>query len=1067
MSATTIVEGYRLSPQQRRLWMLQQDATLEVSAFSSHLVLLLEGELRSDALRVALKKVCARHGSLRSAFRRLPGVLMPVQSVDDGLSPSWHIVDLSGTDGREQAARFEELLARESRRRFEVEHGPLVHATLYVLSTQRHLLSVSLPALCGDGRTLSNLFAELSQGYAVAVVGGEVESEVFQYIQFSDWQNTLWEDGEAWEGKDYWSRKDLSAASAVELPGQRRVRRDTGQLQTVRLGLKSKHAAQAATLAEQYETTSATVLLSVWQTLLWRLTQQSVVVGNVCDGRPYELLHDAFGLFARVLPVHCHFTDGLRFGEVIAQIDSCQRETSEWQDYFDLEGAEGAPKYFSFGYEYAELPVARRQAGLRISVYRARCYTERFNLKLFCAAAGSALELEFQYDSASFREDDIRHLAGQFQTLLDVALGNPEALVEELEIVTAGERRQILFEWNQTRRDYPLDRCLHQLFKEQVERTPDALAAVFHDQQLTFEELNRRSNQLAHYLQNLGIRPEAPVGICVEPSLEMLVGVLGILKAGGAYLPLDPRNPRERLNQVLRGAGASVLLTQKHLSTGPVEVSTQLIRLDADWEKKIAPESVDHPRSGASADNLAYIIYTSGSTGQPKGVMIHHRSAVNLAAALREEVYAGQGSALKVGLNAPLAFDASVKQLLQLLSGHTLHLLPQELRLDAGRALAYLDEHALDVLDCTPSQLKPLLAAGLNEQRSGPKMMLIGGEALDESLWSMLAADRGTRFYNVYGPTECTVDATWVAVRDAPERPIIGRAIPNTQVYILDKNLQPVGIHITGELYFGGKGVARGYFNWPEMTAEKFVPDALSGESGARFYRTGDLARYLPDGSIEFIGRNDSQVKVRGHRIELGEIEAVLRQHEKVRQAVVAVREGARAEVRIVGYVVGEGAEVVDAGELRRMVSERLPDYMVPSFLVVIDELPLTRNGKVDLNALPAPEAVRTAPDEHYVAPRNEIEQAITRVWQEALGVERIGVHDNFFDAGGHSLLMVQVHNKLSEAFGKEISIVEMFAKPTISALAQYFEDTNGHKPTFQKVMARAERRKQVANRRQ
>jgi amino acid adenylation domain-containing protein len=1073
MQSTTIVEGFRLSPQQRRLWRLQQDATLDVLGFGSHLALLLEGELRSDALRDALQKVCGRHESLRTTFRRLPSVVMPVLSVDESLTPSWHMVDLSGTEEREQAARKEELLALESRRRFDYENGPLVHATLFVLSPGRHLLSVSLPALCADRRTLSNLSAELSKCYSEVVTGSEVGGEAFQYIQFSEWQNSLWEEGDASEGKEYWGRQDLSAGSAV-LPGRhtrRRARSEIpGELKSVKLMLTPEYTAHAAALAKKYETTSATVLLSAWQTLLWRVTQESVVVGNVSDGRPYELLHDAFGLFARVLPVCCQLTDGLRFGEVIAQIDSFQHETEEWQDYFDLDqAAEGALKYFSFGYEYAELPLTRREeGGLQISVSRQYCYTERFDLKLTCAVMGAALELEFQYDSGLFREDDVRRLAGQFQTLLDVALADPEALVEELKIVSVAERQQILFEWNNTKRDYPLEQCLHQLFEQQVERTPDALAAVFQDRQLTFEELNRRANQLARHLQTRGVGQETPVGLCVLSSLEMLVGVLGILKAGGAYLPLDPRNPSQRLNQVLSDAGASVLLTQEHLSTGRFEASSQLISLDTDWEKMIAAESVENLRSQTAADNLAYIIYTSGSTGQPKGVMIQHRSVVNLAAALREEVYAGLGSALRVGLNAPLAFDASVKQLLQLCSGHTLYLLPEELRLDAVRAVAYFNEQALDVLDCTPSQLKLLLAAGLNQYaRSGPKMMLIGGEALDESLWSRLAEDQRRRFYNVYGPTECTVDATWAPVTSAPQRPTIGRPIPNTEVYVLDKELEPVGIEIAGELSIGGTGVARGYLNRPERTAERFVPDGLSGKAGARLYRSGDLASYSPDGSINFIGRNDSQVKVRGHRIEPGEIEAVLRRHEKVQEAVVVVREDPSADMRLVGYVVAEGGETVEVGELRRMLSERLPEYMLPSFLVVLDELPLTRNGKVDLSALPAPEAVRQPPDEHYVAPRNEIEEAITRIWQEVLGVERIGVHDNFFDAGGHSLLMVHVHNKLSEAFGKDVSIVEMFAKPTISALAEYFSEANGHKPTFQKVMDRAARRKQAVSRRQ
>ena len=405
-----------------------------------------------------------------------------------------------------------------------------------------------------------------------------------------------------------------------------------------------------------------------------------------------------------------------------------------------------------------------------------------------------------------------------------------------------------------------------------------------------------------------------------------------------------------------------------------------------------------------------------------------------------------------------------------------------------------MDQQQLDVLDCTPSQLKLLLAAGFG-QYTTPRLMLVGGEALDDSTWARLAEDQQTRFCNVYGPTECTVDATWAPVTTGV--PTIGRPIPNAEAYILDKNMQLTPVHLPGELHIGGTGLARGYLNAPDKTAERFIPDGLSEQPGARLYRTGDLARYAPDGSITFLGRNDAQVKVRGHRIELGEIEAALRECETVREAVVIARESRKApssaqpsqasaelpersplrkavpkdtlvsDVRLIGYIVAETGHTIDLAEIRRTLGKRLPDYMVPSFLVVVDEFPLTRNGKVDLNALPPPETMQRAQDESYVAPRNEIEATITRIWQEALGVERIGVNDNFFDAGGHSLLMVQVHNKLTELFEKKISIVEMFAKPTISALAEYFSETNGHKPTFDRVMDRAARRRQAASTRQ
>ena len=1048
MSAPAIVEGFRLSPQQRRLWMLQQ---YDRSSFCSQLVLLLEGELQIDNLRAALQRVCARHESLRSTFSRVPGVLMPIQSVVDDADIAWRTVDVSGQP---------EQLAVERHGEFDLEHGPLVDATLYVLSPVRHVLSINVPALCADKRTLNNLFTELCQSYAAS---SNDEDETFQYLQFAEWQNSLADEPEAKEGKEYWSKQDLTGAVSVSLPGQRRSE-TRGEVRSVKVPVSAKITAQVAALADKFGTTSGNVLLAAWQTLLWRLARRPIVVGNVRDGRSYELLNDAFGLFARALPAQCAFADGLSFAEVVAQIIAFERESSEWQDYFEFDQtADGAPNHFTFSYEYTELPAAQNQRGLRISIISQRCDIERFRLKLSSIVKERNLELEFEYDDAAFSEANVRHLAGQFQTLLSVALANPEGLVDDFEIVSEAERQQILFTWNETQREYELDQCLHQMFEEQVKRTPDAPAVVFKDHQLTFDELNKRANQLAHYLQAQGVGPEIPVGLCVERSPEMIVGLLGILKAGGAYLPLDPRNPDKRLNQVLKDAGARLLLTQSHMTARQIDSDIRLIQVD----EPFASESVENPTSAVTANNLAYIIYTSGSTGQPKGVMIQHVSAANLANGLRDEIYHDLGPALRVGLSAPLAFDASVKQWLQLLSGHTLYLLPEELRLDAAQLRAYLDQHGLDVLDCTPSQLKLLLAAGFSDADwNRPKMMLIGGEAVDESLWSQLAAEQRTRFVNVYGPTECTVDTTSATVSAEAACPTIGRPLPNVQVYILDDKLKPAGVHVTGELYVGGRGVGRGYLNRPELTAERFVPDFLSGEAGARLYRTGDLARYSPDGTIEFLGRNDSQVKIRGHRIELGEIEAVLRQQAQVRHAVVIAREDRAGEQRLVAYVVPKESAKLNVSEVRLLVSERLPEYMALSFVVILDQLPLTRNGKIDVKALPKPETAQMSSVARYVAPRNEIEQIVTSVWQEALGVEQIGVNDNFFEVGGHSLLMVQVHSKLSDLFDSKLSIAEMFAKPTISALAEHLGNGNGHKAGLQNAASRAERRRQAADRR-
>jgi amino acid adenylation domain-containing protein len=1060
MQPSNTVEGFRLSPQQRRLWMLKRNARDHAASFCSQLVVSLQGELDREALRQAIEAICQRHEVLRTAFPRISGVSLPVQSVGE-MAFSWETQDLNGS----VVTEIEELLDRERRRTFDYENGPIVRAKLFSLEPQRHVLSITMPALCADRCTLSNLFFEIAKGAG--------KEEPFQYAQFSDWQNSLSEEADAEKGREYWSKQDLSTASLV-LPGQSirqtrgeqdtsRQQHTSGEHRPIRVRLSSECTHRIANLAEQPGTTSATVLLAAWQTLWWRLTQKSVVIGNLSDGRSYDLLEHAFGLFARVLPVCVRLNDGLRFAEVIAQVQNFQRESEEWQDYFD------SATPFSFGFEYAVTPRPTKRGALEFAVYDQHAEFEPFGVKLLCVSSGSDLDLVFGYDARVFDEAYVQQLAEKFETLVEAALAHPEATIEELEIVSAAEQQRVVFEWNNTERDYALEHTIHERFERQVRQSPDAVALVFQDEVLTFAELDASAAAVAQSLLLEGVVTETAVGVCIEPSLEMIVAVLGVLKAGGAYVPIDPRNPPRRIEELAQDAGVALVVTKDRVNRSASER-----RLDFETDTRPSDRAASSAQSSAKAENLAYVIYTSGSTGRPKGVMVQHRSVVNLAAALRDEAYADLEGRLRVGLSAPLAFDASVKQIVQLLSGHTLHILPEELRLDARKALDYIDRNAIDVLDCTPSQLKLLIAAGLNSsKRQTAKLILIGGEALDESAWSQLASNRSTQFFNVYGPTECTVDATWTVVTNGLEpnetiqpttEPSIGRPIPNTRAYILDQNLKPTGVHVTGELYLGGAGLARGYLNAPNLTAERFIPDALSGTQGARLYRTGDLARYTANRSITFIGRNDAQVKLRGHRIELGEIENALRQHDHVRDAVVVARAD-KSDTRLVGYIVARNGNTTrdvtpDTTELRKHLSERLPEYMLPSFLVVLDELPLTRNGKVDLHALPAPETVKTAREENYLAPRNDIENAITRVWQDALGLERVGVNDNFFDAGGHSLLMVQVHNKLSEMFDKQISIVEMFAKPTISALAEHFNDTKGHKPTFAKVMDRAARRR-------
>ncbi len=614
--------------------------------------------------------------------------------------------------------------------------------------------------------------------------------------------------------------------------------------------------------------------------------------------------------------------------------------------------------------------------------------------------------------------------------------------ISELGIMDAAEREQILESFNATQTPFPQHALLHELFEEQATRLPDSLAVEYEGQFLTYAALNARANRLARFLAERDVGPDQLVGLCVERGLEMVVAVLGILKAGGAYLPMDPADPPRRLSDVLADAPVKVLLTQESLRERFSTARPEVIALDGrELLDRPLPATNDLGRNDVCvrSHHLAYVIYTSGSTGRPKGVMVEHRHVVNLGKGL-EVAYGPLGVERRVALSASLSFDASVEQLLQLTRGSTLVILPQEVRWDPVRVLQLVDERRIEHLDCTPSELRQWVAAGLLE-RPLPSLraVMIGGEAIDPQLWAQLARCRQIEFYNVYGPTECTVEATIARLNEDDSEPHVGRPMSNRRLYVLDRHDEPVPIGVVGEIHIGGAGVARGYLNRPELTAERFVRDPFSSEPWARMYRTGDLGRWRADGTLEFLGRNDSQVKIRGHRIELGEIEARLSQHPKVSQAVALVREGTRrdtsAEKSLVAYVTRqEGAGELSAQELRTHLSGVLPDPMIPSAFVLLERFPLTSNGKLDRRALPAP-GLEAYASRDYEAPQGEVEEVLAGIWQGLLQVERVGRRDNFFELGGHSLLIVQMLERLRRA-SLVTGVREVFESPTLVDLA-------------------------------
>ncbi|MCA1615318.1 MAG: amino acid adenylation domain-containing protein, partial [Acidobacteria bacterium] len=716
----------------------------------------------------------------------------------------------------------------------------------------------------------------------------------------------------------------------------------------------------------------------------------------------------------------------------------------------------------------APLPSLRLK-GLSLVPLDTENETAKFDLTLSVFEGGDgALRVNAEYNRDLFDCETIDRMLGHFETLLGGVVADPTRRLSQLPLLGADERRRLLVEWNDTSVSYAGDECLHSLVERQAERTPGAVAVVYQDRELTYGELNGRANQLAHHLRELGVGPDVLVGVCAERSVEMVVGLLGILKAGGAYVPLDPSYPAERLAFMLRDAGVGVLLTQEHLAAGLPAHDARLVRLDADWAE-IALRATDNPAGGAHSDNLAYMIYTSGSTGRPKGAMNTH-GAIRNRLLWMQDAYR-LTAADRVLQKTPFSFDVSVWEFFwPLLAGAQLVVAAPGGHQDGGYLVRLIRERRITVLHFVPSMLQLFVEEEGLELCDSLRMVICSGEALPFELQERFFERSPAGLHNLYGPTEAAVDVTfWECERAGERRTVpIGRPVANTQIYILDPRLEPAPVGAPGELYIGGEGLARGYLRRAGMTGEKFLPHPFSAAPGARLYRTGDLARFLPDGNVEYLSRIDDQVKLRGFRIELGEIEAALAGHAGVREVAVAVRAGGggRGDKRLAAYVVpAAAASRPTVGELRSFLKERLPEYMIPSSFTLLESMPLTPSGKVDRKALPRADASRPELEAEYVTPQTELQQGVAAVWREVLGLEQVGIHDNFFDLGGHSLLLAQVLAKLRDISRREITMLDLFRHTTVDALASFLAGDPAGEAAPDRGRDRGRTRKESANR--
>jgi len=1361
-----VLEGFPLSPQQRHFWLSAPAS----ARYCSQCAIRIDGGASPALVESVVRTIVARHESLRTTFRFLPGMDVPIQVILEDPDIHFEVRRLAGAPDMGKAVG--DHLRRDART--ASKDGDKAFPARFVFlefAADKSALLITLSPMNADAASLANICAELAALCADGQIGAA--DTIVQYADYSEWQNELVANRDSKPAYSTGAPSDGPASLPLE-PAPDDAPGEMGA--TVTATLDPSLTGRLKALSSERGADLRSAVLAGFGVLIWRLREQRApTLGILFEGRLMQGLDNAVGLFAKYLPAAFRIEDNYTFTDVLRRTVEALASAEAGQDDYAPgspmtqagASARRAPEPIKIEWRSAQEQI---QGGdLQFSLLHLSSAIDPFDLKLTCVETDEAVGLHFDYDPAVYSHGSVSLLAERFTTLLADIAAAPDRPVKSASLLPPSERRRVLEEWNETGVSFPRDLCLHEIFETRAAGAPDADAVRCERASFTFAALNARAERLACALRRLGVGPEVVVGLCLEPSCLALAAILGIWKAGGAYAPIDPGQPRERLAFVAAGAGCRAIVTQSSLAdTVSDAIDLPLIRVDSENDysgKDHFCTDDEAPQMRVSPDNLAYVIYTSGSTGKPQGVMVRHRSAVNLAFALQRQVYGETGARLTVGVNAPLVFDASVKQLIQALNGHCICFIPERLRRDPAGLVAYLDAHRVDAMDCTPSQINLWLAAGMAQTLEGlPSTLLIGGEALDETLWRLLRDAPGKRCYNVYGPTECTVDATIDEIRE--DAPTIGAPVANARAYVLDETLRPTPTGLTGQLYVGGEGLARGYLNRPDLTAGRFLPDPYAAAPGARMYRTGDMVRRRGDGRLDYVGRCDHQIKLQGIRIELPEIEKALRDHPAVREAAVVVATGKRNVPRLIGYVLpqrrnmkkidgqarrtlpngravahrnknetdylykeifeqqtylrhglaipekavvfdiganiglfslfvaehfpdaaiyafepvppifnvcrinaelyapsvklfpfglssrnettgftyyphysvmsgrtgysnadadidvikrylenreaeapGEAGELMehadellagrfmaetyecalrrlsdviageqveridllkidvqraeldvlegiddahwpkirqvvmeahdapgsemegrlreisallerhgfetlavqdeelsgtdrynfyasrdglhpeDAGQrialckgdssadiltaedLRAFLKEKLPDYMTPAAVALLDEMPLTRNGKIDRAALAASDSAMTRDGEDYLAPQTGLEKKVAAIWRQVLDLEQVGLQDNFFDLGGHSLLLVQLHRRLCEAFEADISMIDVFEHPTVAALAELLRgksDDAAPAAKFDGAQARAGKiRKAVKQRKQ
>ncbi len=1053
-SRQTKIEFYPLSFAQQRLWILDQllpgnPAYHETSA------LRLRGRLEASTLRRSLDEIIRRHEALRTTYLVVDGA--PAQKINPPAPLDLPLIDLSDLAATPQETRLKELAVEQTRIPFSLSEGPLIRAKLLRLAGADHVLLLTMHHICTDGWSMGVFYREMAALYEAFSAGrpSPLAELPIQYADYAVWQRQQFQGEVLRRQLAYWSERLCGPLPQIALPTDytapplpsghgRRLR--TLLPTTVAEALRDFSSRQGATL---YHT-----LLAAFQLQLHRYTGETdIIVGSPIANRRRIETEALIGFFANTLILRTDLSGDPSFTQLVGRAKETSWAADECQDMpFERLVEELQPErrlnhnpIFQTLFVMQNTGETAGQMGhINYAAEWADGGVAKFAISLWAQERGREIELQLEYNSDLFDEATARRALGHYQRLLGSAMAEPTRRLSELEMLAEEERYEVVERFNQTRAEYPEGLCLHQLFEQQAQRAPDAVAVEAGGEQVTYAELDERAEKLARRLLGIGVGPESLVAVMVERSVRLVVALLGALKAGGAYAPLDPSYPAERLSFMLQDSEAKVLLTEQSLTGRVTAGGLQTVILDAEDETATPP--TPSRRNGVSAQNLAYVIYTSGSTGRPKGAMNTHAGICNRLFWMQHAYRLTPADA--VLQKTPFSFDVSVWEFFwPLMTGARLVLAEPDGHRDAAYLARIVNERRVTTAHFVPSMLGFFLEAGGAPEGGPLRRVICSGEALSFDLqerFFKLAA--GTELHNLYGPTEAAVDVTyWRCRRGAVEARVpIGRPIANLRIYILDGQGEPTAVGLTGEIHIGGVGLGRGYWGRPGLTAERFVPDPFEVEPGGRLYRTGDAARWLPDGEVEYLERMDQQVKIRGFRIELGEIESVLRKHARVSEAAVAVKAGAGGDKRLVAYLVaddeGEQEDSLTPSKLREWLGRQLPDYMTPSAFVRLDSLPLTPSGKLDRKALPEPESGRLIEAVEAIAPQTRMEESVAKIWAEVFRRERVGARVNFFELGGHSLLAMQIVSRIRDAFQVDILLSHFFESPTVTGMASLIE---------------------------